>query len=91
MTGVVTMPPRAPRLVIVIVDPESSSSVTFAVRAASERRATSAADDHRSRASASLTTGTIRPRDVCTAMPRWTARCRFTTPASSSNLAFISG
>ena len=29
MTGVVTMPPSAPRLVIVIVDPVSSSRVAF--------------------------------------------------------------
>ena len=43
MTGVVTMPPSAPRLVIVIVEPVSSSSVTLAAARGLERRVTSAA------------------------------------------------
>ena len=56
-----TTPPSAPRLVIVIVEPCSSSSVTVPSRAAADRRATSAASDQRSRPSACSTTGTIRP------------------------------
>ena len=48
------------------------------LRAASARRAISAALDHRSRASASRSTGTIRPPSVCVAMPRCTAPWRVT-------------
>ena len=69
---------------MVIVEPESSSRVALPVRAASARRATSAALDHRSRASAWRTTGTISPRSVCVAMPMCTAAWRVTTPFSSS-------
>ena len=77
---------------IVIVEPDNSSSDTFAVRAALERRVTSAADNHRSPNVGVLDKNrTIRPRDIYTAIPRWTARCRRTTPASSSNQALISG
>ena len=43
ITGVVTMPPSGPRLVIVIVEPVSSSRVALPSRAAAARRATSAA------------------------------------------------
>ena len=91
ITGVVTMPPRGPRLVIVIVDPESSSRVALPVRAASARRATSAAVAHRSRASAWRTTGTVSPASVCVATPMLTASKRVTMPCSSSNRAFICG
>ena len=42
MTGVVTTPPMGPKLVIVIVEPESSSRVALLSRAAVETRATSA-------------------------------------------------
>ena len=61
ITGVVTMPPSAPRLVMVMVEPVSSSRVALPLRAASARRAISAALAHRSSASAWRTTGTIRP------------------------------
>src|SRR5690606_41488005 len=49
-----------------------------------ETRAISAAVSYGSRASAWRTTGTIRPFGVWAAMPRWTALCWVSTPASSS-------
>ena len=52
ITGVVTMPPSAPRLVMVMVEPVSCSRVALPLRAASARRAISPAQDHRSCASA---------------------------------------
>ncbi len=84
ITGVVTMPPSGPRLVIVIVEPVSSSRVASPARAATARRAISAAHDHRSRASAWRTTGTRSPAGVCVAMPTCTAAWRVSVPASSS-------
>ena len=91
ITGVVTMPPSAPRLVMVIVEPESSSRPALPVRAASASRPTSAAAAQRSSVSAWRSTGTISPPSVCVAMPRCTAPKRVTTPASSSKRAFICG
>ena len=61
MIGVVTMPPIAPSDVMVMVEPVSSSRVAVPVRAASASRVSSAAQSHRSRASAWRTTGTISP------------------------------
>ena len=63
-----------------------------AARAASARRATSAAVAHRSCASAWRNTGTISPSSVCVAMPMMhgaVAAC--TTPASSSKRALTCG
>ena len=72
ITGVVTMPPSAPRLVIVMVEPVSSARVALPSRAASARRSTSAAQSHRLSDSQWRTTGTMRPAGVCVAMPIWT-------------------
>ncbi len=84
MTGVLTMPPSAPRLVMVMVEPDSSSRAALPVRAASARRVTSAAQAHRSNVSAWRSTGTIRPASVWAAMPRCTAPYLVSTSASSS-------
>ena len=73
MTGVVATPPSAPRLVMVMVEPVSSSLPALFSRAALETRATSSAVSHTSRASACFTTGTINPFAVCVAMPICTA------------------
>ncbi|MNL38390.1 hypothetical protein D3C87_1606020 [compost metagenome] len=51
-TGVLTMPPNAPRLVRVMVEPDSSSRLALPLRAALARRAISVALSHRLRASA---------------------------------------
>jgi hypothetical protein len=72
ITGVVTMPPSAPRLVMVMVDPLSSSRAALPARAASARRAISFALAHKSSVSAWRITGTIRPEGVCAARPRCT-------------------
>src|SRR5450755_4318654 len=69
ITGVVTMPPSAPRLVIVMVEPVSSARVALPSRAASARRCTSAAQSHRLSDSQWRTTGTINPAGVWVAMP----------------------
>jgi hypothetical protein len=91
ITGVVTMPPSGPRLLMVMVEPASSSRPALPLRAASARRAISFAQVHRSIASAWRSTGTISPASVCAATPRCTASWRVTTPASSSKRAFIIG
>lgn len=67
--GVEAMPPRAPRLVTVIVEPVSSSSFALPDRAVSLNRAISAANCQRSLRSACRTTGTSNPRSVCVAIP----------------------
>ncbi|MNL28825.1 hypothetical protein D3C87_1504880 [compost metagenome] len=91
MIGVEAMPPSAPRLVTVRVEPLSSSRVARPARAASARRAISVALDQRSRASAWRSTGTMRPAAVWVAMPTCTAPWRVSTPASSSKRALICG
>ncbi|MCY1306672.1 hypothetical protein D9M70_565440 [compost metagenome] len=73
ITGVLTMPPSAPRLLRVMVEPDSSSRCALPLRAASASRAISAALPHRSRDSAWRSTGTIRPLSLCVAMPTCTA------------------
>ncbi len=73
MTGVLAMPPSAPRLVSVMVEPDSSSRAALPVRAPSATRVMAAAQLHRSRLSAWRSTGTIRPASVCVATPRCTA------------------
>ncbi|MOA48248.1 hypothetical protein D3C78_1709720 [compost metagenome] len=60
-TGVETMPPNAPRLVKVMVEPVSSSRLALLPRAALARRTISPALLHRLPASAWRSTGTIRP------------------------------
>ena len=69
MTGVLAIPPSAPRLVMVMVDPVSSSRVIVPERAASVSRCTSLAQSQIVRASAWRTTATIRPFGVWMAMP----------------------
>ena len=58
-----------------MVEPIRSSRVTVPAFAAWARRFTSAAQPHKSRASACRTTGTIRPAGVCAAMPTCTPAC----------------
>ena len=72
ITGVETMPPSAPRLVMVMVEPVSSSRLAVPERAASLKRATSLAQSQIVSASACCTTGTMRPFGVCTAIPMCT-------------------
>ena len=74
MTGVAAMPPSAPRLVTVIVEPVSSSRAALPARAAAASRRSSAALCHRSSASAWRTTGTSSPPSVCVATPICTRR-----------------
>ncbi|KAG1309241.1 hypothetical protein G6F62_014856 [Rhizopus arrhizus] len=73
ITGVVTMPPKGPRLVMVMVEPDSSSRPAVPLRTACANRPISAAMDQRSRASAWRITGTISPPSLCVAMPTCTA------------------
>ena len=74
MIGVLAMPPSLPRLVMVMVEPVSSSRFALLVRAASLTRRISAARSHSVSAWASCTTGTFRPSAVCVATPRCTDR-----------------
>ena len=73
ITGVLTIPPSAPRLLRVMVEPDSSWRCALPLRAASARRATSLALPQRSRDSAWRSTGTIRPLSLWVAMPTCTA------------------
>jgi hypothetical protein len=73
ITGVVTMPPSGPRLVMVMVEPDSSSRAGLAAA-----RGFRQARDLASRWSTGprlgvRSTGTIRPASVCAATPRCTA------------------
>ena len=92
ITGVVTMPPSAPRLVMVMVEPLSSSRVALPPRAASARRAISAARRTTGRAPRhGAPPAPSGPPSVCVAMPMCTAPWRVTTPASSSKRALTCG
>ena len=78
---------------MVMVEPDSSSRVDLAARAPPRPGARPRAA-HGPQVAAprrGARTGTIRPPSVCVAMPRCTARCRWTTPASSSKRALICG
>ena len=59
MTGVETMPPSLPRLVIVMVEPLSSDFVMLLLRAASATRRISAASCCTDKLCAFFTTGTF--------------------------------
>ncbi|MNC63736.1 hypothetical protein D3C75_1138840 [compost metagenome] len=83
-TGVLTMPPRAPRLVRVMVEPDSSSRLALLLRAALASREISPALPHRLPASAWRSTGTISPLSPCVATPTCTAPWRVMICASSS-------
>ena len=64
MTGVCATPPSGPSEVSVMVEPDSSSLLAVPLRAASARRAISAANCHRFLSWASRITGTISPESV---------------------------
>ncbi len=84
MIGVLAIPPSFPRLVMVMVEPLSSSRFALLVRAASLTRRISAASCHKLSVSAPCTTGTLSPSGVCVAMPRCTELWRTITPRSAS-------
>ena len=70
--GVPASMPKTPMFVIEIVPPESASGLVLPARAVSVSSVSAAASSRRDIRSASLMFGTISPRGVAAAMPRFT-------------------
>jgi hypothetical protein len=71
MMGIAPVPPSAPMFVIVNVPPRRSSSVALPSRTRRARSPSSRATASSGFLSTSRMTGTMSPRSVATAMPRW--------------------
>src|SRR6266545_4170275 len=91
MIGIAPVPPSAPMLVIVNVPPRRSSSVALPSRTRWASPASSRCSSTSGFRSTSRITGTIRPRSVATATPRWQYRLRISSPAAGSRLALNCG
>ena len=91
MIAVAITPPSAPKLVMVKVEPMSSSRVALPVRVASASRSMSRPSSTSDLVSASRITGTRSPFSVAVARPMWKLCHWMISPAASSSMAFICG